>query len=98
MHGRAAERRALAAKLWQVFWLGGGVLAALSFLLIRSAEQAYFAGYPALEALLNVARLLLYLVWFQAVWRCSRNTGHAGWTHLARGALVAGLAASAVLY
>jgi hypothetical protein len=38
------------------------------------------------------------LVWFQAVWRCSRNVERAVWTPVARSALILGLLASAVLY
>jgi hypothetical protein len=66
--------------------------------LIWSAERAYFAGYPALEASLGVAKILLYLVWLHAVWKCSRNVEHAVWTWLARILGLAGLAATALLY
>jgi hypothetical protein len=48
--------------------------------------------------LAGVARILLYLVWLQAVWRCSRNVERALWTYVARAAAVSGLLASAVLY
>jgi hypothetical protein len=44
-----------------------------------------------------VARIVLYLFWLHAVWRCSRNVERARWTYLARGAALAGLIASAVL-
>jgi hypothetical protein len=85
-------------KLWKVWWLWGLPVAALTGALIWGGEWAYHAGYPALEALLGVARILLYLFWFRAVWRCSRNVAHSLWTHLARWALVLGLLATAVLY
>jgi len=48
--------------------------------------------------LAEVARILAYLVWFHAVWRCSRNVERVLWTCLARAALILGLVASAVLY
>jgi hypothetical protein len=41
---------------------------------------------------------VLYLAWFNAVWRCSRNVEHALWTFVARAALLLGLVATAVLY
>ena len=48
--------------------------------------------------LASVARILLYLIWLQAVWRCSRNVKRPLWTYVARGAGILGLAANAVLY
>jgi hypothetical protein len=45
-----------------------------------------------------VARILLYLVWLHAVWRCSRNVERPLWTYAARIAAFLGLVASAVLY
>ena len=49
--------------------------------------------------LASVARILLYLVWLHAVWRCSRNVEHALWTYArARAPLILGLLANAVLY
>ena len=42
-------------------------------LLIWASERAYGGGYPALGALAGVSRIMLYLLWFQAAWRCSRN-------------------------
>ncbi|MGH8723417.1 MAG: hypothetical protein ACREU1_01050 [Burkholderiales bacterium] len=81
-----------------MWWLGGLLLAAASGALIGLAERAYWAGYPALEALAGVARIVLYLFWFHAAWKCSRNVEHAVWTYLARGTLLAGLLATAVLY
>jgi hypothetical protein len=78
--------------------LGGAAVAGTSAALIWSAEWAYQAGHPALDALLGVVRIVLYVFWFHAVWRCSRNVGHPFWTYVARAALLAGLAATAVLY
>ena len=48
--------------------------------------------------LTSVTRILLYLVWLHAVWRCSRNVERALWTYLARVAAILGLVANAVLY
>jgi hypothetical protein len=45
-----------------------------------------------------VARVIAYLLWFLAAWRCSRNVERRLWTYVARGALVLGLLATAVLY
>jgi len=74
------------------------VLAALSAVLIWATERAYGRDHVALGALASVARILLYLIWLHAVWRCSRNVGRPLWTHIARALSVAGLIASAVLY
>ena len=63
-----------------------------------ATDLAYAQGHLALGALANLARILLYLAWFVAVWRCSRNVERAYWTPLARGVALAGLVASAVLY
>jgi hypothetical protein len=48
--------------------------------------------------LAEVARILAYLIWLRAVWRCSRNVERALWTYLARVAAILGLVANAVLY
>ena len=85
-------------KLWKAWWLGGALLAALTAGLIWATERAYGGGHEVLGDLASVARILLYLVWLHAVWRCSRNVERALWTPLARAALLAGLVASAVLY
>ncbi len=81
-----------------MWWLWGPPVAAATGALLWLAERAYWAGYPALEALSGVARIVLYLFWFHAAWKCSRNVEHAVWTYLARSALLAGLLATAVLY
>jgi len=84
--------------LWKAWWLGGALVAALTAGLIWATERAYGGGYEALGDLGSVARILLYLIWLHMVWRCSRNVGRALWTYVARGLLVLGLIASAVLY
>ena len=85
-------------KLWKAWWLGGALLAALTAGLIWATELAYGGGHEVFGDLASVARILLYLLWLHAVWRCSRNVGRALWTYLARGLLVVGLIASTVLY
>jgi hypothetical protein len=98
LHGGTAERRAVGnSRLWQVFWLGGAALAVLTGLLLWAAERAYTSGHSALEALADVTRIVLYLVWFKAAWRCSRNVEHAAWSPVARAVLLLGLAATALL-
>lgn len=81
-----------------MWWLGGALLAALTGVLVWATDLAYTHGQAALGALANGARILLYLAWFAAVWRRSRNVQHAFWTPLARAAALAGLVASAILY
>ena len=85
-------------RLWRAGWLGGALLAAATALLVWATDSAYDAGYVALGALANAARVLAYMVWALAVWRWSRNVRHPFWTYAARTLLVAGLVASAVLY
>ena len=85
-------------KLWQAWWLGGALLATATALLVWATESAHDAGHATLGTLLDVARILSYLVWFQAVWRSSRNVERRVWTQVARALAIAGLAASALLY
>ena len=85
-------------RLWKVWWIGGALLAGSTALLIWVTEQAYGADQVALGGLASVARILLYLIWCHAVWRCSRNVDRQLWAYMARGLLLAGLIASAVLY
>jgi hypothetical protein len=85
-------------RLWQAFWIGGAVLAALTAALVWAAERAHGAGQPGLGALLDALRLVAYLFWFHAVWRSSRNVERALWSAAARAAAALGLLASAVLY
>lgn len=85
-------------KLWQAWWLGGALLAPLTAILVWATDRAYDGDHLALGGLASVARILLYLIWFNAVWRCSRNVKRPLWTYAARSLLIAGLLASAVLY
>ncbi len=99
MHGGAAERRAVEKlRLWQVWWIGGAALAALTAALVWATERAYGDGHSALGDLASVTRILLYLLWCRAVWRASRNVERAFWTPVARAAAALGLLASAALY
>ena len=74
------------------------MLALPTALLVWATDSAYDAGHLVLGAAAAVARILLYLVWFNAVWRCSRNVKRPLWTYLARSLLIAGLLGSAMLY
>ncbi|HTG97878.1 MAG TPA: hypothetical protein VL982_10570 [Burkholderiales bacterium] len=85
-------------KLWQAWWLGGAMLALPTALLVWATDSAYDGEHVVLGALATVARILLYLAWFNAVWRCSRNVQRPLWTYVARSLLIAGLLASAMLY
>jgi hypothetical protein len=74
------------------------MLAVPTILLVWATDRAYGADHLVLGALAAVARILLYLAWFNAVWRCSRNVKRPLWTYVARSLLIAGLLASAMLY
>ena len=65
----------------------------LPLLYVRVPHEPCAAGDWA-----EVARILAYLIWLRAVWRCSRNVERALWTYLARVAAILGLVANAVLY
>jgi len=79
---------------WRVWWLAGIPVGWTTAALVIAAEQLRYAGNSGLGDLLDVARFLIYLVWFQLAWRCSRNVVYAPWTPLARGILAVGLVLS----
>jgi len=83
-------------RLWKVWWLAGIPLGWTTGILVLAAEHLRNSGDPGWGDALDVSRFLVYLIWFQLAWRCSRNVGQAAWTPLARGALAAGLVLSAV--
>jgi hypothetical protein len=85
-------------KLWQAWWIGGALLAVLTALLVWATERAHGNGQVALGGLASLARVVVYVVWFVAVWRSALNVGRPFWTYVARSLALAGLVASAVLY
>jgi hypothetical protein len=91
LHGGAAERRAVAIPLWQVWWLWGAGLACAVSGLLLIAEDARLSGSPVVGDLLDVVRLALYWVWAWAVWKSARNVERPFWTLAARALAVAGL-------
>jgi hypothetical protein len=85
-------------RLWRVWWCLGIPIAWITSALVIAAEDVRSLGAWAWGwgDLCDVARLLVYLVWLRLAWRCSHNVESAAWTPLARGALAAGLFASAM--
>lgn len=86
------------ARLWKVWWLAGIPVAWLTSALVLTAEHLRALGtwgWGWGDAC-DVARFLVYLLWFELAWRCSRNVRGTAWTPLARAALTAGLVLSAV--
>jgi hypothetical protein len=85
-------------ELWKVWWGGGIPLALITAAMMIAAERVRGLGASdwGWGDAVDVARLLVYLVWLVPAWRCSRNVQSAAWTPLARGALAAGLVASAM--
>ena len=84
-------------RLWKVWWLAGIPVGWIITVLVLVAERLRDSGAPGWGNALDVSQFLIYLVWFQLAWRCSRNVERAVWTHLARGALAAGLVLSAIV-
>jgi hypothetical protein len=85
-------------RLWKVWWCAGIPVAWLTSALVILAEHVRNLGPWAWGwgDACDVARLLVYLAWFRLAWRCSGNVHSVAWTPLARGALAAGLVASAM--
>jgi hypothetical protein len=91
LHGGAAERRAVAIPLWQVWWLYGAGLACAVTGLLLVAEDVRLSGSPVLGDLLDVVRLALYWVWAWAVWKAAPNVRRRIWTPVARILALAGV-------
>jgi hypothetical protein len=91
LHGGAAERRAVAIRLWQVWWLYGAGAACAIIGLLLIAEDARLAGSPVLGDLLDLLRLAVYWAWAWAVWKSARNVERPFWTPAARALAVSGV-------
>lgn len=85
-------------RLWRVWWLAGIPVALITGALWLTADRSRGFGASAWGwgDACDVARLLVYLMWFVPAWRCSRNVRNIAWTPLARGALLVGLVVSAM--
>jgi len=85
-------------RLWKVWWCAGIPVAWAYSALAFAAEDLRDLGTWAWGwgDACDAARLLVYLAWFRLAWRCSRNVQATAWTPLARGALAAGLVATAM--
>jgi hypothetical protein len=90
---KPAIRRALNGeeKLWKVWWLGGIPVAGATSALSIFAENARQGGYGGWGDGLDVAKLLIYLLWARLAWRCSRNVDNGIWTPVSQVALGLGL-------
>jgi hypothetical protein len=83
-------------RLWKVWWFAGIPVGGITSVLLLASEHLRGPGGSGWADVLDVSRFLVYLVWFQLAWRCSRNVERAAWTRLARGGLAAGLVFSAM--
>jgi hypothetical protein len=95
-----ALRRSLAgdARLWQVWWLGGIPVALAASAFTVAAELARDASQHGAGALLDTIKLVIYLVWFCAAWRCARNVEHPAWTALGQCAIATCLVLTAITF
>ena len=91
-------RRALNGeeRLWKVWWLWGMPVGPATIALAVLAEMLRDAGWSGAGAGLDVLKLLVYLVWFCAAWRCSGNVVNRAWTGIARAAIALALGVTAL--
>jgi hypothetical protein len=79
-----------------VWWVLGIPVASAAGALLVGADHLRNAGARAGGDALDVARLALFWFWFRLAWKCARNVRHAAWAGVARAALLAGFALSAL--
>jgi hypothetical protein len=95
---RTPLRRALSGeeRLWKVWWLWGMPVGLATIALAVFAEMLRDAGWSGAGAGLDVLKLLVYLIWFGAAWRCSGNVVNRTWTGIARAAIALALGVTAL--
>jgi len=95
---RTLLRRALNGeeRLWKVWWFWGIPVGLATSALIVFAEMLRNAGWNGAGAGLDVLKLLVYLTWFGAAWRCSGNVVNRTWTGIARAAIALALGITAL--
>jgi hypothetical protein len=95
---RTSLRRALNGeeRLWRVWWLWGVPGGLATSALTVFAEMLRDAGLSGAGAGLDVLKLLVYLTWLGAAWRCSGNVVNRAWTGIARAAIALALGLSAL--
>jgi hypothetical protein len=79
-----------------VWWILGIPVAWAAGALLIEADNARHAGARALADVLDLTRLALFWFWFRLAWRCAPNVRHVWWTGIARTAMLAGLALTAL--
>ncbi|HMH19681.1 MAG TPA: hypothetical protein VK572_16200 [Burkholderiales bacterium] len=92
-HPKILLRRALNGqeRLWKVLWLWGIPMGFAAIALGVFAEMLRDADWDGAGAGLDVLKLLVYLTWLIAVWRCSGNVVNRTWTGAARIAMALAL-------
>jgi hypothetical protein len=83
-------------RLWKVCWLWGVPVGVAAIALTVFAEMSRDAGWNGAGAGLDVLKLLVYLTWFGAAWRCSGNVVNRTWTGIARTAIALALGVTAL--
>ena len=97
----AFARRSLdgEAHFWKVWWLGGIPVAVLADGPPRlPAELAREETHHGTGALLDTVKLLIYLLWFCAAWRCARNVERPLWTPVGQLAIATCLVLTAITF
>lgn len=75
------------ARLWKVFWFGGGLAGAIFWILV-----ALSTGAGAIPPGAAFALSILYGLWISiSIWTCAPNVENPLWGHLARVVAVFGL-------
>ena len=95
-----ATRRSLDGDthLWKVWWLGGIPVALSASAITVAAELARDATHHGTGALLDTVKLVIYLFWFCAAWRCARNVARPFWTLVAQLGIATGLVLAAITF
>lgn len=96
----AFARRSLdgEAHFWKVWWLGGIPVALSASAITIAAELARDETHHGTGALLDMIKLVIYLFWFCAAWRCARNVERPFWTPVGQLAIATCLVLTAITF
>jgi hypothetical protein len=85
-------------RLWRIWWQWGIPLGLFANALTVLAEAFHDADWVGTGDAIDILKFLLFVAWFRVAWRCSKNTEHPLWTHLARLAICLGFGVTAITF